>query len=117
MLFGAGDLWYRPRYKGYAFGDSKLTSYRAPKISLFFSRGLRQRDDGNKLHSLSATASQYDEGKIYMGPKGDKPFYTNIPADGAGDKMIFCGVVTPIAISAVWSVHPDPKRTRLEVSI
>ena len=95
MLFGAGDLWYRPNYKGYALGDSKLTSYPSAKIGLFFSKGPEATDNPKNAPFTVGGIAQYSEGKIDMGSKGTKPFYTNIPSDGRGAKMIFCGVVTP----------------------
>ena len=95
MLFSAGDLRYRLlSYKGYAFGDSKLTSYPTAKIGLFFSKGPESTDDPKNAPVSVDGIAQYDEGKKDMGPKGNK-FFTNIPDDGRGDKMIFCGVVTP----------------------
>ena len=95
LLFSAGDLQFRPSYKGYAFGDSKLTSYPTAKIGLFFSKGPESTDNPKNAPFQVGGVAQYSEGKKYIGPTGDKPFFTNIPDDGAGDKMIFCGVVTP----------------------
>ena len=95
LLFSAGDLQYRPDYKGYAFGDSKLTSYPTAKIGLFFSKGPESTDNPKNAPFQVGSIAQYSEGKKYIGPKGSKPFFTDIPGDGTRPKMIFCGVVTP----------------------
>ena len=95
LLFSAGDLRIRPSYKGYAFGDSKLTNYPSAKIGLFFSKGPESTDDPKNAPFQVGGIAQYDEGDKYMGKKGHKPFFTNIPDDDRGSKMIFCGVVTP----------------------
>ena len=97
LLFSAGDLRFRPNYKGYAFGDSKLTSYPTAKIALYFSKGPESTDNPKNAPFQVGGIAQYSEGKLTRegSPKGDKPFFTNIPDDGRGDKMIFCGVVTP----------------------
>jgi len=104
LLFSAGDLRFRPDYKGYAFGDSKLTNYPTAKIGLFFSKGPDKA--GGNAPFFVGSGAQYGEGKKDMGPKGDKPFFTNIPDDGRGDKMIFCGVVTPSQSAVFGQYNP-----------
>ena len=100
LLFSAGELDADPEYNGYAFGDSRLSGYSAPKISLWFTRGLdRQRGEnaypaGNKPFANGDTF-QYPEGTRKTGPAGLKPFFSSVPGDSRPDRMLFCGTVTP----------------------
>ena len=92
LLFSAGELADEPAFEGFAFGDSKITAYPEPKLALWFTKGL-SAGNGNKPFAVGS--NQYSDGTKYVGKKGVKPFYTNVPQDNAGEKMIFCGVVTP----------------------
>ena len=116
LLFSAGDLRFRPNYKGYAFGDTKLTNYPTAKIGLFFSKGPESTDNPKNAPFQVGGGAQYSEGKKDMGPKGDKPFFTNIPDDNRGDKMIFCGVMLHRNQQSS-AIQPNPQRPRLEVSV
>jgi len=93
LLFSAGRIDRRPEYEGYAFGDSRLTGYSAPKISLWFNPGL-SKADGNKPFT-NGSSSRYPEGTRKTGSSSTKPFFTSIPGDGKGPRMLFCGTVTP----------------------
>ena len=93
LLFSAGKINKVPDYKGYAFGDSRINGYSAPKLSLWFNSGL-DRDDGNKPFA-NDDKFQYSEGTRQTGNKGLKPFFTSVPDDGKPYRMLFCGTVTP----------------------
>ena len=95
LLFSAGDLPFQPKYEGFAFGDSKLTGYPKAKIALFFSEGPESTDAKRNAPFQVGGRQQYSDGTKYIGKEGSKPFFTSIPDDGVGPKMIFCGVVTP----------------------
>ena len=95
LLFSAGDLPFQPKYEGFAFGDSKLTGYPKAKIALFFSEGPESTDIQRNAPFQVGGRQQYSDGTKYIGKEGSKPFFTSIPDDGVGPKMIFCGVVTP----------------------
>ena len=68
-----------PEYVGFAFGDSKLSGYSAPKISLWFNRGL-DRDPGNNAFPsgnkpfANDDLFQYSDGTRQTGAPGFKPF-------------------------------------------
>lgn len=100
LLFSAGEIDTDPEYIGYAFGDSRLSGYSAPKISLWFNRGL-DRDSGNNAFSsgnkpfANDDRFQYSEGTRKTGSAGVKPFFSDVPNDGNPDRMLFCGTVTP----------------------
>ena len=104
LLFSAGEIDVIPDYKGYAFGDSKLNGYSAPKISLWFNPGLA-KGDGNKPFA-NQDNFQYDEGTRQTGRAGQKPFFTNLPDDGRGSLMIFCGTITPSSSSVFGQYSP-----------
>ena len=93
MLFSAGKLDEDPKYEGFAFGQSKLSSYSAQKISLWFNRG-RARDDRNAPFA-NGDGMQYSEGKRQTGSDGIKPFFYDMPDDGKPVRMMFCGTLTP----------------------
>jgi hypothetical protein len=93
MLFSAGKLDEDPNYEGFAFGQSKLSTYSAPKISLWFNRG-RARDDRNAPFA-NGDGMQYKEGTRKTGDAGIKPFFNDIPNDGKPTRMLFCGTLTP----------------------
>ena len=100
LLFSAGELDLDPEYVGFAFGDSKLSGYSAPKISLWFNRGL-DRDPGNNAFPSSNKPFanddlfQYSEGTRQTGAPGFKPFFSTLPGGPGPNRMMFCGTVTP----------------------
>ena len=69
MLFGAGDLWYRPSYKGYALGDSKLTTIRAQRLVCSSAKGLKQQTPRRMHHLLSAELRNTTRGKYIWDQK------------------------------------------------
>ena len=92
LLFSAGDLYLRPDFEGYAFGDLKLEAYAAAKVKLWYSKGPTSKTN---RPFANGNPAQYSEGTKRTGKEGTKPFYTDVPGDGKASKMIFCGVVTP----------------------
>ena len=92
LLFSAGKLAEMPAYKGFAFGDSKLSSYSAPKLSLWFNQGLDRKQ--NKPFA-NGDSFQYPEATRKTGNAGVHPFFSDVPDDGKPSRMLFCGTVTP----------------------
>lgn len=100
LLYGAGALNSRPDYEGFAFGDTKVTSYMSAKLAVFFSSG---EESKNKPFAVGDNF-QYSEGTKNIGPKGFNPFYTSVFNDGKPSRMVFCGTLTP-SQSAVFGQH------------
>ena len=92
VLFSAGELDDEPSYEGFAFGDSKISSYMSAKLALFFARGESKKD--NEPFAVGSS-TQRKGGTKDIGKKGTKPFNTDMPSDGKKDVMHFCGTVTP----------------------
>jgi hypothetical protein len=92
LLFSAGELDDEPSYEGFAFGDSKISSYMSAKLALFFARG--ESEKGNEPFAVGSS-TQRKGGTKDIGKKGTKPFNTDMPSDGYGNVMHFCGTVTP----------------------